>query len=142
MQGYKQVWLVIGAAAAALMLGACGGEDRPEERGQTQATRPDPAKPRGTPGGRPLRVRLREWRLDPATLRAPRGTVRIRAINRGRVVHALEVEGPSGEVETRELQPDERQTITVKLDRPGRYVMYCPVGNHRERGMRGTVIVS
>jgi uncharacterized cupredoxin-like copper-binding protein len=30
----------------------------------------------------------------------------------------------------------------VKLDKPGRYEMYCPVGNHKEQGMEGTVVVS
>ena len=31
--------------------------------------------------------------------------------------------------------------LKVDLDKPGRYVWYCPVGDHRERGMKGTITV-
>jgi plastocyanin len=133
--------LAVAAGATALVLAACGGGGEGDEKGKTQPLRSDTAKAPGTPGARPIRIRETEWKLDPATVRAKRGAVQLRAVNRGTIVHALEVEGPSGEVETRELQPGQRQTITVKLTKPGRYVMYCPVGNHRSRGMRGAVVV-
>jgi uncharacterized cupredoxin-like copper-binding protein len=135
----KVAALWVGAAVA---VGACGGDG--EQARTTPATQP-PTQTATTPatGGTAATVTIREteWKLTPTTPTVQQGTVRFRAVNAGDVVHALEIEGPSGEVETRELQPGESQSISVNLDRAGRYVIYCPVGNHRELGMEGAVIV-
>jgi plastocyanin len=140
MHRHRQARLVVGAGFTALALAACGGGGE-EGKGKTQPLRGSTTKAPGTPGARPIRVRETEWKLTPATVHAKRGTVEIRAVNRGTIPHALEIEGPS-EVKTGVLKPDQRQTIKIKLTKPGRYVMYCPVGSHRKRGMRGTVVVS
>ena len=82
-----------------------------------------------------------EFSLDPAeiTLERP-GTYVFRAVNSGNAVHALEIEGGGIEEETENIQPGESTELEVNLD-PGTYKLYCPVGNHEERGMVGTVTV-
>jgi uncharacterized cupredoxin-like copper-binding protein len=75
--------------------------------------------------------------LDPAEITLDRpGTYLFRASNSGEVEHALEIEGE----ETGDIQPGESTLLEVNLD-PGIYKLYCPVGDHEERGMVGTVTV-
>ena len=52
----------------------------------------------------------------------------------------MEIEGGGIEEETAEISPGESAVLEVNLD-PGTYVLYCPVGDHKERGMDGTVTV-
>lgn len=117
--------------ALALPFAGCGGDDSDEPS----------ALPRSTEGGRSVTILETEYKLSPSDPTVKAGTVGFEVRNRGGVPHALEVEGPSGEVETETLQPGQSETITVDLSEPGRYVMYCPIDNHRELGMEGEVIV-
>ncbi len=88
-----------------------------------------------------IEVQETEFSLDPSeiTLDQP-GTYVFRAVNSGDVVHALEIEGEGIEEETENLEPGESAELRVDLE-PGTYELYCPVGNHEERGMVGTVTV-
>ena len=88
-----------------------------------------------------IEVNETEFSLDPAdiTLEQP-GTYVFKAVNGGNVVHSLETEGQGIEEETPNIQPRENSELKVNLD-PGTYKLYCPVGNHEERGMVGTVTV-
>jgi uncharacterized cupredoxin-like copper-binding protein len=67
--------------------------------------------------------------------------VTFRVVNTGSVAHALEVEGPTGEIETAELQPGESADLTVDASKAGEYEMYCPIDGHRQQGMEGTLVV-
>ena len=61
-----------------------------------------------------------------------------RAENAGRTVHALQIEGNGIEEVTEDTEPGESAELEVNLE-PGTYELYCPVGNHEERGMVVTV---
>ena len=41
----------------------------------------------------------------------------------------------------RELLPEEDAAMSIRLF-PGRYTLWCTVGDHRARGMRATVTVT
>ena len=88
-----------------------------------------------------IEVQETVFRLDPSeiTLDQP-GTYVFRAVNSGTVEHALEIEGEGIEEETEEIPPGESTVLEVNLE-PGTYELYCPMGNHEERGMTGTVTV-
>jgi uncharacterized cupredoxin-like copper-binding protein len=88
-----------------------------------------------------IEVQETEFSLDPSeiTLDQP-GTYVFRAVNSGSDEHALEIEGEGIEEETEEMPPGESTELEVNLD-PGTYKLYCPVGDHEERGMTGTIIV-
>jgi PQQ system protein len=99
----------------------------------------------GTPQGPPvetINVRETEMKIDPknVTIDKP-GIVEFKVQNAGRVVHALEIEGPTGEVETDQIAAGKSATLRANLNRPGQYKWYCPVGNHEAQGMTGTVTV-
>ena len=84
-----------------------------------------------------------EFKLDPANPKvAKTGTVEFKATNDGKIDHALEVEGPDGEVKTPTITPGKSAEIKVDLSKPGRYEWYCPIDGHKDQGMKGTIVVA
>jgi plastocyanin len=109
-------------------LAGCGGGDDEESAG-------------GTAGdAQVVEVRETEFALQPATVTVDAGRYTFRAINDGSAPHALEIDGNGIEEETDEIGPGERAEVTVELA-AGEYELYCPVGNHREQGMEGRLVV-
>ena len=45
------------------------------------------------------------------------------------------------DIRASDLSPGQSGVLTVDLSKPGTYEFYCPVGNHREQGMEGTITV-
>jgi plastocyanin len=114
----------------ALALAGCGGDENGEE-----AQAPEES-PRQT-----ITITETDFKLDPSSVDFERpGTYAFEVVNDGQVAHALEVEGEGIEEETETLEPGQRATLTVDLD-SGSYELYCPVGDHKERGMTGTLDV-
>jgi plastocyanin len=68
------------------------------------------------------------------------GTYIFRAVNGGSTTHALKIEGQGTEETTENLAPDESAELIVTFE-PGTYQFYCPVGDHKELGMEGTITV-
>ena len=98
-----------------------------------------------TPAGKPsstFDIRETEFKLAPANFRIGQpGAVQFRVTNDGGTVHALEVEGPTGEFETEEIQPGDAVTLKADVSQAGTYKLYCPVGDHEDRGMVGKLVV-
>jgi uncharacterized cupredoxin-like copper-binding protein len=116
------------AACVLVGLAACGGSD--EE--------PTPA----ASASETLEIIETEYRLEPSELTIDAaGTYTFRAVNRGEVEHALEVEGNGIEEETETIGPGESAELTVEL-KAGEYELYCPVGNHEDQGMKGSISVA
>jgi plastocyanin len=118
------ILLVLAAAA----LAGCGSENG----GDGSAT---PA------AGGDLEIVETEFALEPADVSVDAaGTTTIRVVNNGELPHALEVDGEGIEEETEEIAPGESAELTVELEQ-GEYELYCPIGNHRDQGMEGTLVV-
>lgn len=109
---------------AALVIAACGGGGDDD----------------GGAGG-VTRLEATEFEFTPAQVTVAPGEHEFRIVNRGDVEHALEIHTPGGEVETDRVAPGESATVTASLSEAGTYELYCPVGDHRERGMEGSVKV-
>ena len=121
------------AAAAALLAAGCGG-------GSDEAT----SQTTGAAGGstNAVEVTLDEWSVAPKTISVDTtGEVTFRVENAGAQQHALEVEGSGVEEETDALDPGADGTLTVTLKR-GTYEVYCPLFDHRSRGMEATLAVA
>jgi plastocyanin len=111
---------------AALLLAGCGSDD--DEGGETS-------------GGQSVELVATEFAFEPADISVDEaGETTFTVSNDGEFPHALEIEGNGIEEETEELGPGESGSVTVDLE-PGEYELYCPVGDHRERGMVGTLVV-
>lgn len=86
--------------------------------------------------GNQLTARLSEWKIELSQATVAAGLVTFTASNSGSIPHALEVEGEGVEKQTELIQPGSSATVTLNL-RPGRYEVYCPVGesSHKKLGM-------
>jgi len=132
----------IGLIAAATVLAGCGGsggagQSEDQQRTPSGEPKPAPQAPVAT-----IDVRETEFKLEPANPRIEKpGVVDFKVANAGQTVHALEVEGPEGEVETEEIQPGKSTTLRADLTEPGEYTWYCPVDGHKDQGMEGKITV-
>jgi uncharacterized cupredoxin-like copper-binding protein len=131
-----------------LLLGAvagCGGDQTGAGQEEKEAPQSVPPTEASTPAQSPIetiQVNETEMSLDPAEITLDRpGAYVFRAVNVGSVTHSLRIEGNGiEEQQTRDIGPGESADLAVTLS-PGTYELDCPVGNHEELGMRGSVTV-
>ena len=123
--------------AAAFGLAACGGDDdEPDTAAETTETT------EAGGGGETLDITATDFKFDPKDPTVQAGDVAFDLTNDGETLHNIEVEGPSGEAELpQDIGPGEKGSVTVDLNKPGKYRFYCPVGNHEQLGMVGEVTV-
>ena len=138
------------------VLAGCGGEAETDKQGKATVeatvgeTTVEATTPVAVSAGEPtvsegpiqtIQVNETEMRLDPAEVTLDRpGTYVFRAVNSGNVTHALRIEGNGIDQATRNIEPGESDDLRVDL-RAGTYEIDCPVDNHEDLGMRGTVTV-
>jgi plastocyanin len=148
-------WILAMLLAAGVLAAAGCGDDDDDGGGaaestptatETPETTPEPAEDTGGGGGGGGGETLTltadpggaiSW--EPADLSAAAGEVSIELVNDSPTPHAVEVEG-NGVEEESETITGGNTTLTVDLE-AGEYVFYCPVGNHRQGGMEGTLTV-
>jgi uncharacterized cupredoxin-like copper-binding protein len=159
------------AAIAALPIAGCGDDDsttstteaseaQEENEGGTTA-----AEGEGAGEGATLEIKMGDYFFDPENAIAQQGTTTIDAPNEGKVEHELVVfksnldpaklpTDSSGEVDEEKLEQEgaeeageiedveagESKSREFDLP-PGKYVMFCNLPGHYERGMYGTITV-
>jgi uncharacterized cupredoxin-like copper-binding protein len=69
------------------------------------------------------------------------GVYAFKAVNKGSVDHALEVEGQGVEARTDAIAPGDSATLKVDFEDTGSYEIYCPIDGHKNRGMKGSFVV-
>lgn len=117
--------LTLVALLACAALAACGEEEN------------QPA----VPAGGALSVTLTDFAIEPAEVRMEAaGVVRASVVNRGKSPHALAIETADGVVKTKTLAAGESGEVEAELE-DGTYAWFCPVGDHRAKGMEGAVTV-
>src|SRR5688572_20529156 len=127
--------------ATGLVMAGCGDDDD-EEPASTQSEAPaeTQSEPSGGGGGAGTPVSLTEFKIDPANPTAKAGAVTFDVKNDGSAPHALEIEGNGTEEAPDTLSGGGEAKLTVDL-KAGEYEWYCPVGNHADQGMKGTLTV-
>ena len=97
------------------------------------------------PPARRVEITAADFRFTPSQLFAKPGERLIVVLrNAGTNPHSIVFEFPEGRQGLeRPLNPGERAQLSITMPwNPGNFVYYCPVGDHRERGMRGVVTVA
>jgi len=98
----------------------------------------------GSPTHEPahVNVRLSEWKVQLSEQTIAAGPVTFVVTNGGQIPHAIEVEGQGIEKEIETIQPGATGSLTLTL-KPGRYEVYCPVGegSHKKLGMEARLTV-
>jgi plastocyanin len=114
------------------LVAGCGSDDE-ESSGTTEAT--------GAATGETVELTATDFKFDQSTVNVDAaGSTTFRLTNDGGTTHALEIEGQGIEEETDEIGPGESAEVTVDLE-AGQYEFYCPVSNHKDLGMEGTLVV-
>jgi plastocyanin len=139
---------VAACALAAATLAACGSGDDDDDGGATTAggaATGAETTPQGSASSRLALVAEESGglRFDRSRLDAQAGDVTIALDNPGRnqLPHAVEIEGEGVEEESGTIEPGAAPTEVTANLRPGTYTFYCPVGDHRQQGMEGTLTV-
>lgn len=139
------------ALSAALMFTGCLAADAPADTTGADAAFPDkgseaidPVAPAAelevwTTGAYPVNPRFDPNMLDGTSGRNV--TLRLHnAEDTVVVTHGFRLDGAEG-AEIASVGAGSTGAVTFTLPEPGEYVYYCPVGDHRERGMEGRFIV-
>jgi PQQ system protein len=110
------------------LLAACGGSSKePSQGGEVLRT---------------ISISEKEFSLSPAGLTLGRaGTYEFEVTNDGQTTHALELDGNGVEESTGDIEPGSSKILRVTLSDSGSYEMYCPIGGHKDQGMKGSVVV-
>jgi uncharacterized cupredoxin-like copper-binding protein len=128
------------AAAGALAAG-CGSDDSKD------SAAPAPAATTSSSAGAATDLTLAAdesggLSFTKKTLTAKAGKVTITMDNPSgdQMPHAIAIEGNGVDQDGQVVQPGGKSTVSVDL-KPGKYTFYCPVGQHRQAGMEGTLTV-
>jgi uncharacterized cupredoxin-like copper-binding protein len=115
---------------AAVLLAGCGSDDGNDQAADDTT---------GVVGE--VELTATEFKFEPSTVElAKSGEMTFTLVNDGQLTHALEIEGQGIEEESDEIDGGASTDLTVDLE-AGEYELYCPVGDHREQGMEGTLVV-
>ena len=147
----KRTSIVLTAAAcAALVVAGCGSSNKKSESTQasTQTTtatiQNEPTGGASAQGGKLIQLSADpsgQLKFDKTTLSAKAGKVTLDMANPSTVPHAVAVRGNGIDKDGKVAQTKgESSTVTVDL-KPGTYTFYCPVDQHEQSGMKGTLTV-
>ena len=143
MRKISSILLMAMLALTLVFVAGCGDDDDDESASTGTTTTPSEEAP--APSGESvgtIDVALSEYKVDfPSGAISELGVHTLNVKNEGKITHALEAEGPNGEVETEEIAPGESAELKVDFQ-DGDYELYCPIGDHEQRGMKTSVLVS
>jgi plastocyanin len=131
----RKLLSVAPVAAAVALLAGCGGSGGGGGGGNLGEK----------PGlsGTTVSIIEKDFTLTPGTIALPKpGKYTFTATNEGAQTHNLEVEGHGVEAKGTNIAFGKTLSFTVTFKKAGKYVMYCPVDQHRSFGMEGTVTVA
>ena len=140
---------LLALALASLAFGGCGGDDdnSGSGSGSSSGSNSSASSSSGGSAGGGSKVALAASEsgglsFDKKTASAKAGSVTLTLDNPSsdKLPHAIAVEGNGVDKDGATVQPGAKSTVTAKL-KPGKYEFYCPVGNHRQQGMEGTLTV-
>ena len=127
---------LVTALLACLLLAAGCGDDSDDEGGGGSSDSGGSAatqlKLTADPGG--------ALKFDKTTLSTKPGKTTVVLDNPSSVPHAIEVEGKGVEAEGETVEKGGVSKVTVDL-KAGEYEYYCPVDDHAQAGMEGTLTV-
>src|SRR5215207_4621013 len=146
--------LTILLVGAMLVVAGCGGDDEKPASASSSDRTPTPTATEaaasgggggegGGGGGENLTLAADKSALkfDKSTLEAKAGKVTITMDNPSDLPHAVEIEGNGVEVAGDTVMKGGVSEASADLQ-AGEYEFYCPVGNHKDAGMEGTLTVN
>ncbi|MBI2912258.1 MAG: cupredoxin domain-containing protein [Chloroflexi bacterium] len=118
--------LVAAPPAAGLVRSTSGPRATPSQAGLAQSGE--------------VTVGLKDFFLDPDRIVVKAGNVVFHLVNGGRYTHDFRVEGNGVDEKAPKLGIGHSLRWEIALA-PGTYAISCPISNHADRGMNGTLVV-
>ncbi len=117
-----------------------GGEFQPTPTPDVPgpAATPQDGKPAAQEG--PVNIVLKDFSLDPDQFTVRAGKVTFVLTNGGRYTHDFRVDGQGVDKKAPKVAVGRERRWEITLE-PGEYRISCPISNHDERGMLGTLVV-
>ncbi len=112
---------------------------------QEQSPEATSSSPESTSGAammetREVKVSATDFAFAPKALSVKKGEkIKVVLTNDGKYPHDLVVDELS--LKTKTISPGQTDTVELTASKSGTFAMYCSVGNHRQRGMEGTVSI-
>lgn len=119
------------AALVLPLASACGGGDEAADTGMGGT---------GETAAQTVDVSAVDFAFEPADISVEPGAVAFALANEGSAPHALAIEGNGVDVSSDTIDAGASTTLETELEE-GTYEIYCPVGDHRDRGMVGALTV-
>ena len=91
--------------------------------------------------GGQIAIALVEYEMKPNKIRVRPGAVTFMLRNKGRFAHNFHVEGSGVDAHADKFSPGRTVRLELVLQE-GEYKISCPLSNHDQRGMHGTLIVT
>lgn len=145
--------LVVTGILVAACTAAAPGTSAPAPAPTTQNASGNKAAPAATPMSQPaskdsqsatqgqtVEVTLNEWGISFSPSAPKAGPIHFVVKNPGQFPHALAINGQGIDAKSATIKGGESTTFDVNLT-AGTYHFWCPVGNHKDRGMDGQLTV-
>ena len=126
----RQVILIL---AALTFVTGCGSDS--DESGSSAATTSAATTTGSTTKQTTLTGVETEYKIEPSSKKVPLGFLKLVGVNKGKTTHILEIEGPGSENETADIPPGQTKSLELNLRTPGEYELYCPIDDHKAKGM-------
>jgi uncharacterized cupredoxin-like copper-binding protein len=124
----------------ALLLAACGGGGSGSNAAQTTTT--TGSAPAAAASSHTVTLAEKEFSITPNSISLTKtGTYTFKVTNNGQIGHALEIEGHGVEQKTSTIEPGKTATLQVDLAKAGSYEVYCPIDDHKSKGMKASLTV-
>jgi plastocyanin len=145
----RSLTLIALLCALSIVAAGCGDDDDDSGGGGSASTQTSESSGGGggeaSGGGKAHTLKLSAdpggaLKFDKSTLTAQPGKVTIVMDNPSDLPHAVEIEGSGVEVAGQTVGKGGVSKASADL-KAGEYEYYCPVGNHKDAGMEGTLTV-
>ena len=124
----------------ALPLAACGGGGSGSNA--SSGTTTNASAPATASSSQTVTVGEQEFSIMPSSISLTKtGTYTFKVTNNGQIGHALEIEGHGVEQRTSTIEPGKTATLQVDLAKAGSYEVYCPIDDHKNKGMKASLTV-
>lgn len=91
--------------------------------------------------GREVRIELEDFELVPSDITVSSGEITFTLVNSGRYTHDYRIEGEGVDEKSPRIAAGRDYEWVITLA-PGEYTISCPISNHADRGMVGTLTVT
>jgi uncharacterized cupredoxin-like copper-binding protein len=136
---FRKRWLIglAGlAVSAALAASGCGSSSS-----KASTSSPPTSGTTAAPGsGTKVTAGETEYKIALSTHSFAAGPYTFTAVNNGKIIHSLEIDGPGVHAVTGVIEPGQSSSLSVTL-KAGKYDVFCPIPGHKALGMNEEITV-